>query len=102
MNMCCNWKKQKRKPYLRMLAAGLSLCILLTACPSIPAVFSVIAAENQAESMEITAFKKLPDRVRRQTVSLGTEIEELTLPDTLEVSVSLKDDENSRGGGRKF
>ncbi len=98
MNMCCNWKKQKRKPYLRMLAAGLSLCILLTACPSIPAVFSVIAAENQAESMEITAFKKLPDRVRRQTVSLGTEIEELTLPDTLEVSVSLKDDENSRGG----
>ncbi len=81
------------------MAAGLSLCILLTNCPNLPAAVSVLAAEEeareQAQSMEITGFEKLPDRVARQTVSVGTKLEELTLPDTLAAYVVA---ENSGGG----
>lgn len=93
------WKKFNRNGYLRILAAGLSLCILLTNCPNLPAAVSVLAAEEeareQAQSMEITGFEKLPDRVARQTVSVGTKLEELTLPDTLAAYVVA---ENSGGG----
>lgn len=48
----------------------------------------------------ITGFGSLPDEVREQNVSLGTNIEELNLPDTLEAYVAEKDAGNE--GGKTF
>ena len=48
-------------------------------------LFRVLAA--QEDSQEIAFFQTLPDEVSNQTVLLGTPVEELYLPDTLEAVV---------------
>lgn len=106
-----------RKPALRILSAGLSLSMLLSGCgpasltplTEIPnGVEQIEAALQQdgghrgaAERADavITGFADLPEDIREQTVPLGTTIEELTLPDTLEAYIVEKDAENNVGGG---
>lgn len=78
-----------RKPALRLLSAALSLSMLLTGCG--PA--------------SLTSHTEIPNGVEQiesalqQTVPLGTAVEDLTMPDTLEAYIVEKDAENSVGGG---
>lgn len=112
------WIRLGKKKYLRILASGLALSMLLTGCgPASAAPLTTIS--NGVEQVEaalqqengynetavntdavITGFGSLPDEVREQTVPLGTMIEELNLPDTLEAYVADGDGENERGGGK--
>ncbi len=103
-----------RKPALRLLSATLSLSMLLTGCgPLSITPLTVIPGVEQLESAlqdggdndaakrtdtVITGFADLPDDIREQTVPLGTTIEDLTLPDTLEASVVVKTPEKEGGG----
>lgn len=83
------WIKTRRKRRLRVLAAVLCLSVLFTTYPNILEAFSVFAAENGAEEniLYVSGFSDLPEGVREQTVPVGTGLEELTLPDTLEATV---------------
>lgn len=112
------WIRSEKRKCLRILASGLALSMLLTGCgPASAAPLTTIP--NGAEQVEaalqqengynetavntdavITGFGSLPDEVREQTVPLGTMIEELNLPDTLEAYVADGDGENERGGGK--
>lgn len=107
---------QKNRTGLRILASGLALSMLLTGCgpasvaplTTIPnGVAQVEAALQQGNGDNgtagntdtvITGFVSLPDEVREQTVPLGTNIEELNLPDMLEAYVAEKDARNEGGG----
>lgn len=107
-----------KKKYLRILASGLALSMLLTGCgpasaaplTTIPNGVEQVEAALQQENgynetavntdAVITGFGSLPDEVREQNVPLGTMIEELNLPDTLEAYVADGDGENERGGGK--
>lgn len=101
---------------LRILSAGLALSMLFTGYG--PASVMPLTVPEGVEQVEaalqqdggdsdalgstdtvITGFADLPDEIREQTVSPGTTIEELNLPDTLEASVVEKDAENNVGGG---
>ena len=112
------WKrgKGKRRSSLRILSAGLSLSVLLTGCGSasvapvaVPEGVEQLEAALQQESGEneaagrkdtlITGFVSLSEDMREQTVPLGTMIEELNLPDTLEVYVAINEASNEEGGG---
>lgn len=66
-------------------AVFLALSILFVQQPDMPGLFRVLAA--QEDSQEIAFFQTLPDEVSNQTVLLGTPVEELYLPDTLEAVV---------------
>lgn len=112
------WIRLGKKKYLRILASGLALSMLLTGCgpasaaplTTIPNGVEQVEAALQQENgynetavntdAVITGFGSLPDEVREQTVPLGTMIEELNLPDTLEAYVADGDGENERGGGK--
>lgn len=106
--------KTGRAP-LRLLSAALSLSMLFTGCgPAAIMPFTVPEGVEQigsalqqdggdrsaAEHTDtvITGFTDLPEDVREQTVPLGTTIEELNLPDTLEASIEVKTPENEGGG----
>lgn len=106
--------KTGRTP-LRLLSAALSLSMLLTGCGplSITPLTVISGGVEQLESAlqdstedgeakrtdtVITGFADLTDDIREQTVPLGTAIEELTLPDTLEAYVVVKTPENEGGG----
>ena len=80
------WMRTRRKRHLRILAAALSLCVLFATYPNILEAFSVFAAEREKEEKDlyISGFSDLPEEIRQQTVPLGTGLEELALPDTLE------------------
>lgn len=109
---------RKNKTGLRILASGLALSMLLTGCgpasvaplTTIPNGVEQVEAALQSESGDheaagrtdtvITGFGSLPDEVREQTVPLGTNIEELNLPDMLEAYVADGGAENERGGGK--
>ncbi len=110
-------KGRTRKPALRILAAGLSLSMLLTGCgpASLTPLTEIPNGVEQIESALqdggdygaseradaiITGFESLSDDIREQTVPLGTAIEDLTLPDTLEAYIVEKDAENGGGGGK--
>ena len=82
------WLKARRKRRLRILAVMLSVCVLFTTYPDIPATLSVFASEEQAEGRYISGFTALSDEIREQTVPVGTELTELSLPDTLEAVVT--------------
>lgn len=69
----------------RITAVFLALSILFVQQPDMPGLFRVLAA--QEDSQEIAFFQTLPDEVSNQTVLLGTPVEELYLPDTLEAVV---------------
>lgn len=109
-------KGRNRKPALRILSAGLSLSMLLSGCG--PASMTPLTVPDGVEQMEsalqqdsgdrgaagrtdtvITGFGSLPEEIREQTVQLGTTIEELKLPDTLEAHVAQKGAGNEEGGG---
>ena len=74
---------------MRILAAALSLCVLFATYPNILETFFVFAAEREKEEKDlyISGFSDLPEEIKEQTVPLGTGLEELTLPDTLEAVV---------------
>lgn len=114
-------KGRNRKPALRILSATLSLSMLLSGCgplsltplTAIPGGVEQLesALQNSAEDggdsdaakrtdPVITGFADLTDDIREQTVPLGTAIEDLTLPDTLEAYIVEKDAENGGGGGK--
>ncbi len=104
------WVKGKGKKRMRILAGMLSFCVLVTACPDMPAPRSVSAAEERTEAGEryISGFAELSEEIREQTVPVGTALEELMLPDTLEAvmtaageSLSPEDTENQPGDGGK-
>lgn len=82
--------KRNREKRMRILAGMLSFCVLVTACPDMPAPRSVSAAEETTETGEqyISRFAQLPEEIREQTVPMGTALEELALPDTLEAVVT--------------
>lgn len=85
------WLKAGRKRRLRILAVMLSFCVLLTNYPNIVETLSVFAAaeSEQPETRLISGFTALSDEIREQTVPVGTELSELTLPDTLEAVVTM-------------
>lgn len=85
------WIKSRRKKRLRLLAVVLCFCLLFTSYPDILETLSVLAAGTQDgdDTLYVTGFESLPEDVREQTVPVGTGLEELSLPDTLEASVVL-------------
>lgn len=104
---------RKRKKSLRILSVGLSLSLLLTGCGPMYVTPLAITGVGQMEEASqgsgndavagsteavITGFGSLPEDVREQKVSLGTTIEELNLPDTLEAYAT--DEKNEWGGGK--
>lgn len=92
--------KSKRKRRLRTLAVILSVCVLFTSSPHIWETVSVFAAEeSEGEGRQyISGFAALSEEVREQSVPLGTELHELSLPDALEAYITVEDAENSGGG----
>ena len=74
----------------RIFTAFLCVCMLLT-LPGLSDIFPAAAA-GQEESFQqeniITAFSSLPKEVKEQTVSIGTDIDELKLPVELTVYLS--------------
>lgn len=65
----------------RFLGIFLSVCLIAAAMPIEYYSFPVQAAWD---SPEIMSFPDLPEEVQPQTATVGTPIEELSLPDTLE------------------
>ncbi len=85
------WIKSRRKKRLRLLAAVLAFCLLITTYPDILATLSALAAEMQGGdgASYVSGFESLPEEARERTVPLGTAIEELTLPGALEAFVTI-------------
>lgn len=85
------WLKRRKKKHLRILSMVLCFCILFTACPDIIATLSALAEEEgeTEDILHISGFMELPMEIREQTVPVGTEWNELLLPDTLEVVVNI-------------
>ena len=94
--------KSRRKRRLRTLAVILSVCVLFTSSPNIWETVSVFAAEeSDGEGRQyISGFAVLSEEVREQSVPLGTELHELSLPDALEAYITVDGAENSGGGGK--
>ncbi len=88
------WLKARRKKCLRLLAVVLCFCLLFQTYPNILETLSAFAEEQRGgeSTVYVSGFAKLPEEVREQTVFVGTEAEELSLPDTLEASVTGKGD----------
>ncbi len=84
------WLRARRKRHLRILAVMLSFCVLFTTCPDILVTLSVLATgkPEQAQGQYVSGFAELPEEIREQTVPVGTGLEELSLPDTLEAVVT--------------
>lgn len=93
------WLKARRKRRLRILAVMLSVCVLFTTYPDILATLSVFASEEQAqaEGRYISGFTALSNEIREQIVPVGTELTELSLPDTLEAVVTEQPSEDTAG-----
>lgn len=95
------WLKNRRRKRLRILAAVLSFCMLAATYPNILETLSVLAAEIKGGnngSYVITVFEPLDKEIREQTVPVGTGLDSLYLPDTLEAVVR-PEDEKILGGG---
>ncbi|MDE7266922.1 MAG: hypothetical protein K2N89_05590, partial [Lachnospiraceae bacterium] len=92
-----SWMKSRRKKRLRIGAVMLCFCLLITTYPNIPENVSVFAAgmRGEDEVMSIFGFAELPEEISRQTVPMGTPVEELTLPDTLEAYVTVEAEDNT-------
>ncbi len=84
------WLRARRKRRLRILAVILCFCVLFTAYPDILKTLSVFAVveSEQLEVTYISDLKTLPEEIREQTVPVGTGLEGLSLPDTLEAVVT--------------
>ncbi|MDE6214324.1 MAG: hypothetical protein K2M70_12730, partial [Lachnospiraceae bacterium] len=87
------WIKSRRKRRLRLTAAILAVCLLVTTYPNILETVYVFAAGLRGDggAMSITGFVNLPEETAKQTVPVGTDISELELPDTLEAYVTVED-----------
>lgn len=95
------WLRMRRRKRLRILAVALSFCMLAVTYPNILETLSVLAAEIKGEgdgSYVITSFAPLDEEIREQTVLVGTDINSLYLPDTLEAAAR-PEDEKILGGG---
>ena len=78
------WLRSRRKKRLRVLAAALGFCVLLSSYPNILETLSALAAESEEGeegSYVITSFAPLDEETKEQTVSVGTDMESLYLPD---------------------
>ncbi len=86
MDEQCAWVNSGRKRHLRILAAILCFYVMFTACPDILTMLLVSATEGLPETTGwyVSGFTGLPEEIREQAVPLGTGLEELSLPDTLE------------------
>ncbi len=84
--------KYIRKHYCfkRACTLLLSLLIFITSDSNIWEVLTVSAAESRSAERVITSFSPLPLEISEQMVSVGTPIEELEFPDTLEALCSYK------------
>ncbi len=92
------WLNAAKKRHLRTLAVILSICVLFTTYPDILATLSIFAAEEseQSKARYVSGFTALPEEIREQSVPVGTGLEELSLPDTLEaVVVTQQSSENA-------
>ncbi len=94
------WIKRRRKRRLRILAAVLCVCVLFTTFPEIAETLSVLASGrlNNTNTKQITAFAALPEEVHSQTVFLGTGLDELMLPDTIEAVLEESGESESMAG----
>ena len=83
------WLNAAKKRHLRTLAVILSICVLFTTYPDILATLSIFAAEEseQSKARYVSGFTALPEEIREQSVPVGTGLEELSLPGTLEAVV---------------
>lgn len=91
--------KRGRKTGRRILTGVLALAMVLTQQSEFAGILSV-HAEQKEEACRITGFVPLSADVREQRVPVGTDIADLSLPDTLEAYVLTEDAENEWGGGR--
>ena len=73
--------RPSRRPAARAAAAALSVCMVFTLMPSM--AFAVEAEPLPPEDATVTAFDELDEAVRYPSVTTGTPLEELVLPDTL-------------------
>ena len=86
------WIRSRRKRRLRITAAILAFCLLVTTYPNILETISAFAAGARGDGgvMSITGFVDLPEETAKQTVPVGTDISELELPDTLAADVTVE------------
>ncbi len=84
------WLRARRKRRLRIFAVILCLCVLFETYPDILVTLSVFATgkPEQTQGQYVSGFAKLSEEIREQTVPVGTGLEELSLPDTLEAVVT--------------
>ncbi len=96
-------KKGREKKH-RICAAFLCVCMLLS-LPGISDIFPVVKAAEQAESFQekniITAFDPLPEDIKVQTVFMGTDRDELDLPEELTVCLLRKSSEQKAEEGEQ-
>ena len=88
--------KRGRKTGRRILTGVLALAMVLTQQSEFAGILSV-HAEQKEEACRITGFVPLSADVREQRVPVGTDIADLSLPDTLEAYVLTEDAENEWG-----
>lgn len=84
----------KNRLFRRRLIIGVLIAALLLSQTSIVNVFTRTGAETASAAEKekiITAFAELPDDIKEQTVPVGTTLEELLLPDTLEAVCAAAD-----------
>lgn len=72
-------KTREKKTKRRIFALFLCLCVLLTAQPEIWNGLLVFAAD-EADTKVILSFAELSEGVKEQTVSVGTDMSGLLLP----------------------
>ncbi len=84
------WLRARRKRRLRIFAVLLCLFVLFKTYPDILVTLSVLATgkPEQTQGQYVSGFAKLPEEIREQTVPVGTGLEGLSLPDTLEAVVT--------------
>ncbi len=92
------WLRAGRKRRLRIFTVILCLCVLFTTCPDILATLSAFAEEKPEQTQYVSGFAELPEEIREQTVPVGTGLEELSLPDTLEAVVTLESQSSEEEG----
>lgn len=93
----------KMHPFIRRaLASTLCVCLVISSMPTAAYAFPVLAAENSEKiqenthdgTHEIVSFMELPDEVKEQTVTVGTPLESLELPDTLTALCHISNEKN--------
>lgn len=76
---------------------GLSLLIAVTSETGVMGTLLVRAEEEENQQCVITSFMPLPENIATQTVCVGTALEELQYPDTLEVTIRYEEAQEDFG-----